>query len=117
MGRAIQFGVPFMARKIGMRKRAAAASPTNINTASISAWEDDPESGVLVTRPIPKLDKTPLAFSFSGPRPAPAVYQPSSAEFRYWTAAEALRRGADFWAPRVPGCGLPRDGPRDSRRD
>ncbi|MFZ1095151.1 MAG: hypothetical protein WAN75_39030, partial [Xanthobacteraceae bacterium] len=34
--------------------------------------------------------------------PKPAVYQSGTREFRFWTAAEALRRGADFWASRVP---------------
>jgi hypothetical protein len=34
--------------------------------------------------------------------PKPAIYQPGTREFRFWTAAEALRRGADFWAERVP---------------
>ena len=52
--------------------------------------------------PVPNLAKQPLAFSFPKPAPAPATYQPGTAQFRYWTAAEALRRGADFWAPRVP---------------
>jgi hypothetical protein len=34
--------------------------------------------------------------------PKPAIYQPGTSEFRFWTATEALRRGADFWAARVP---------------
>ena len=33
---------------------------------------------------------------------ADARRQSRNASFRYWTAAEALRRGADFWAPRIP---------------
>jgi hypothetical protein len=49
-------------------------------------------------RPVPNLAQRPLAFSFDGPTPKPAPYQQGTAEFRYWTAAEALRRGADFWA-------------------
>jgi hypothetical protein len=39
---------------------------------------------------------------FPKPAPAPDAYAPGSAKFRYWTAAEALRRGADFWAPLLP---------------
>jgi hypothetical protein len=69
----------------------------------LSVWEDDPGPAVLVQRPIPDLARRPLAFDFDVPQPAPTIYQPGSAEFRYWTAAEALRRAADFWAPRVPG--------------
>jgi hypothetical protein len=74
-------------------------------TGTVSAWEDDPEPAVLVTRPTPNLGKKPLAFAFSvtGPAPAPSMYTPGTAQFRYWTAAEALRRGADFWASVVPG--------------
>jgi hypothetical protein len=53
-------------------------------------------------RPIPDLAAKPLAFSFPKPAPKPGLYQPGTLEFRYWTAAEALRRGADFWAAQVP---------------
>lgn len=85
----------------GPRKRGkpiAAATPT------ISAWEDDPGNGVRTTRPVPDPSRRPLAFSFPKPKPAPppGTYQPGTPEFRYWTAAEALRRGADYWAVRVP---------------
>ncbi|HEX7760266.1 MAG TPA: hypothetical protein VF459_12235 [Caulobacteraceae bacterium] len=77
------------------------------NGVQISAWEDDPGNGVpgdgvRVTRPAPDVGRAPLAFSFPAPAPAAAVYQPGTPEFRYWTAAEALRRGADFWAALVP---------------
>jgi hypothetical protein len=77
------------------------ASPTATDT-TIRVWEDDPGNGVLVDRPVPNLAKKPLAFAFPTPAPKPGPYQPGTAEFRYWTAAEALRRGADFWAARVP---------------
>src|SRR5947209_18263490 len=70
--------------------------------ATISAYEDDPESGVAVTLPVPDLAKTPLAYKFRGHAPKPAPYRQGTAEFRYWNAAAALRRGADFWAARVP---------------
>src|SRR5436305_14149764 len=70
--------------------------------SNVNAWEDDPESGVEVSRPVPELSHKPLAFSFPNPIPAPESYPPGSAQFRYWTAAEALRRGADFWAPLLP---------------
>jgi len=74
------------------RRHAAGPEPT------IRAWQDDPGTGFLMDRPVPNLAQRPLAFSFDGPTPKPASYQPGTAEFRYWTAAEALRRGADFWA-------------------
>jgi hypothetical protein len=69
---------------------------------AVSAWEDDPGDGVRLTRPAPDLSKRPLAFSFPRPASPQGTYQPGTPEFRYWTAAEALRRGADYWATRVP---------------
>jgi hypothetical protein len=77
-------------------------SQTSTSAAHINVWEDDPEPAVLASRPVPNLSLKPLAFSFPTPAPAPAIYDPGTAEFRYWTAAEALRRGADFWAPLLP---------------
>jgi hypothetical protein len=77
---------------------AAAAS----SGAVVQVWEDDPEPAVLVQRPTPDLSRQPLAFAFDASAPPPDIYTPGTPEFRYWTAAEALRRGADFWA-RVTG--------------
>jgi hypothetical protein len=74
---------------------------TAASVQQISVWEDDAESAVQVSRPLPDPSKSPLAYDFSGNAPAPGG-KPGTASFRYWTAAEALRRGADFWAPRVP---------------
>jgi hypothetical protein len=85
------------AGKAAARKTRAAPTST-----TISCWEDDPATGVLVTRPVPNIAKKPLAFSFPKPGPQPGLYQPGTSQFRYWTAAEALRRGADFWAAVVP---------------
>ena len=81
-----------------VKKEAKSSMPNG----TIRVWEDDPGSGVLVERPAPNSAKRPLAYSFPGPMPKPAIYQPGTGEFRFWTAAEALRRGADFWAARVP---------------
>jgi hypothetical protein len=71
------------------------------NDAEIHAWEDDPgEPDADVTpipRPVPDLRATPLAFAFSDPAPAAEPAKPGTAALRYWTAADALRRGADFW--------------------
>jgi hypothetical protein len=89
-----------------MAKRATPRTPSSKSDAppsgTVKAWEDDPETNVLVDRPAPDLSATPLAFSFDQTAPPAAVYQPGTLEFRYWTAAEALRRGADFWAPLMP---------------
>jgi hypothetical protein len=74
-------------------------------TSSVNAWEDNPESAVQTSRPVPDLSHKPLAFSFPKPAPAPGAYDPGTKQFRYWPAAEALRRGADFWAMLLP-CNL-----------
>src|SRR5215471_11240974 len=67
--------------------------------AQVSAWQDDPLSGLnTLLRPIPDLSKAPLRYRFKGAAVKPGVYAPGTAQFRYWTAAEALRRGGDFWA-------------------
>ena len=82
------------------RSRGAASQPNAVTAAAqqVSVWEDDPEPGIQVARPLPDPSKRPLAYNFPGRAPAPGG-QPGTASFRYWTAAEALRRGADFWAP------------------
>ena len=77
------------------------ASPVVPGPGMIKVWEEDPEDGVLTTAAMPDPAKAPLAFRFPQPAPTPSD-DTSSAAFRYWTAAEALRRGADFWAPQVP---------------
>jgi len=85
------------------RSRGAASQPNAVTAAAqqVSVWEDDPEPGIQVTRPLPDPSKQPLAYRFPAKAPAPGG-QPGTAGFRYWTAAEALRRGADFWAPLLP---------------
>jgi hypothetical protein len=70
----------------------------------VHAWEDDPASGgkPIAVKP-PNAAGKPLAFQFPTPAPAPALYDVGTPRFRYWVAVEALRRGAAFWGPRVPG--------------
>lgn len=81
----------------GASNKVAAATQTN---NMIMAWQDDPDSGLAaISRPIPNLAKAPLKFRIKGAAVKPGIYQPGTAQFRYWTAAEALRRGGDFWAP------------------
>jgi len=67
---------------------------------TVSAWQDDPASGLPpLPRPVPDLAKGTLKYKFKGAAVKPGVYAVGTREFRYWTAAEALRRGGDFWAP------------------
>lgn len=93
-------------KRIGRRGSAAATKKagrrTTKNSAAtkIAAWQDDPDSGLpVLTRDVPKLSGGPLKFRIKGGNVAAGNYAPGTAEFRYWTAAEALRRGGDFWAP------------------
>src|SRR6516225_8836828 len=90
-----------MARSTRPRGAATRGNAATAGAQQVSVWEDDPEPAVQVTRPLPDPSKRPLAYSFPGRAPAPGG-QPGTPSFRYWTAAEALRRGADFWAPRIP---------------
>jgi len=84
------------------RRAIKTESKPSAPDGTIRVWEDDPGSGILVEQPAPNPAKRPLAYSFPRRIPKPAVYQPGTPEFRFWTAVEALRRGADFWAARVP---------------
>jgi hypothetical protein len=82
------------------RKQKGAASKTPAPANTVNVWLDDPESGLgLLDRPIPDLSKGPLKYKFKGAAVKPGNYQPGTPQFRYWAAAEPLRRGGDFWAP------------------
>jgi hypothetical protein len=76
-------------------------------TEQIAAWEDDPgapdESRVPISRPVPNLAAKPLPSKIGGRAPAPKTYTSGTPNFRYWTAAEALRRVGDFWGGRLAG--------------
>src|SRR5262245_9358119 len=82
-------------RKVAKGKSLAAAPAAN----GIQAWQDDP-MGLpgAINRPVPQLGQGSLKLKIKGPSVAAGVYQTGTAQFRYWTAAEAVRRGADFWA-------------------
>ncbi|HEY6425049.1 MAG TPA: hypothetical protein VIY28_17775 [Pseudonocardiaceae bacterium] len=73
---------------------------------TIRAWEDDPgappNNRTPIPRPLPEMDRKPLSVGIRGAVPAAGSDAVGSAEFRYWTAAEALRRGADLWGAVVP---------------
>jgi hypothetical protein len=69
----------------------------------VAAWEDDPLSGGRPQRrPVPDPAATPLPFRSTTKAPAAKVYSAGTPGFRYWTAAEALRRAADFWGGLLP---------------
>src|SRR5215831_13054596 len=92
--------------------RAGGAVPRRAQpTGVINAWEDDPGAGAqpsggpVIQRPVPVLRDQPLPIRIVHPASAPEAkpHPPGTAEFRYFTAAEALRRGADFWGALLPG--------------
>jgi hypothetical protein len=82
--------------------------PKSTAGATVACWEDDPgESREQPPRqPIvvaaPNLSASPLPFKIGGTAPAPQVYQPGTPSFRFFSAASALRRTADFWGAIVP---------------
>ncbi|PYN33122.1 MAG: hypothetical protein DMD98_13105 [Candidatus Rokuibacteriota bacterium] len=80
-------------------RRATTKAPR----AAVRAWEDDPKSGGKpITRTGPQLGTAPLALAITGPAVPAKLYAPGTRGFRYWTAAEALRRAADFWGALLP---------------
>lgn len=83
-------------------KAAPAKSAVKGGAAQVAGWEDDPQTAVATLRPVPKLSQAP-AFTFPSPAPKAGIYPPGTQQFRYWAAAEALRRGADFWNSVIPG--------------
>ncbi len=89
-----------MARK----KRAKKVRRSQRAAARILTWEEDPGSGVApVAAPTPDPAGKPLAYRFATPAPPADEYAVGTPAFRHWVAVEALRRGADFFARRVPG--------------
>ncbi|MGH8975826.1 MAG: hypothetical protein ACRD0C_21785, partial [Acidimicrobiia bacterium] len=73
----------------------------------IWAWEDDPGTPATMAeprqRPAPEQPGDHLPVTIRGRAPAPDLYDPGTREFRYWVAAEALRRSADLWSASAPG--------------
>jgi hypothetical protein len=71
--------------------------------ANVRVWEDDPLAGAEpVTRPQPTLPGGPRAITIDVAAPPARLYKPGTDKFRYWVAADALSRGAAFWASAVP---------------
>lgn len=74
-------------------------------TASkVRVWEDDPgaNGATPVERPAPKLPTGRMQFQLDAPAPPAQLYEPGTAEFRYWVTADALKRSASLWSPLMP---------------
>ncbi len=91
-----------VARKPSISNRAAASSTL------VAVWEDDPGDPNVppplapIQVPAPNPAATPLPYKISGTAPSASIYQPGTPEFRYWAAAAALRRTANFWSGIIP---------------
>jgi hypothetical protein len=74
-----------------------------MHNGGVNAWLDDPDNGTPIQRPAPALADGNLSYQIYGEQVPLGFYSTGTANFRYWTAVEALRRGADFWQARIPG--------------
>jgi hypothetical protein len=91
-----------MAMKTSSTKKVSPRT-SKATGSGVAAWEDDPLSGAPpITLPAPTLSSKPYPLALAGSAPVPKTYPPGTGNFRYWNAACALRRGADFWGTRVP---------------
>ena len=81
----------------GERKAAAASK----QATQVRAWLDDPGApdapNTPVEHPVPNLAAKPFPSAITGRAPAPGDYAPGTTKFRYWAAADALRRVGDQW--------------------
>jgi len=74
----------------------------------VAVWEDDPGDPKLQPPLTPITVKAsnqaaqPLPFKIKGTAPSPKIYQPGTPQFRFYAAADALRRTADFWGAILP---------------
>ena len=83
-------------------RRKSTPPVENASAATVQAWPTDPQGGLPpVQVPAPSLPGSELPTQIIDPAevPPPQVYSTGTAQFRYWTAAEALRRTAGFWSP------------------
>jgi hypothetical protein len=73
----------------------------------VLGWEDDPGVPTVpnhpVDRPVPDTKKGAFPSAIKGRAPAPGPYDASSKNFRYWVAADALRRVGDYWGQVLGG--------------
>jgi hypothetical protein len=78
----------------------------------IQIWEDDPFLEAVagadpvpaepITVDVPENTQPLLQTKILDSQPDPGIYDPSTAEFRYWNAESALARGINFWGPLLP---------------
>jgi hypothetical protein len=96
----------------GTAKIAVVKTVAPAEAERIQIYEDDPFlEAVAGSSPVPadpvRVDEssdaqTLLQTQIIGQQPDPEIYQPSTAEFRYWNADSALARAINFWGPLLP---------------
>ncbi len=94
-----------MATRISAKKKTRKGAAPTGDGSSVLAWEDDPVSTTPVepiSAPVPGLGESPYPLALAGKASAPKTWPKGTTDFRYWSAAVALRRGADYWGARVP---------------
>ena len=75
----------------------------NGKNIEIAALDGDPESGLKGgKRPAATLALGPLPMQILGDAVKPGIYNPGTPNFRYWSAADALRRAREVWKPHLP---------------
>src|SRR4029453_11602410 len=88
-------------RKRTVTRRTSTRRPARPAAApAIQGWPTDPMGGVPPLQlPVPAMPGAQLPTRIIAPARAPvAQIHPLGTEgFRYWTAAEAMRRAASFW--------------------
>ena len=81
----------------------APKAPKAGKSVPIAAWEDDPESGLKPGKRLaPTLSLGPLPLQIAGTAVKAGIYSPGTVSFRYWNAADAVRRARDLWKPHLP---------------
>lgn len=88
--------------------KSVSAAASGAAAKQVAAWEEDPGDPRATTQPAPIVvaapvqTAQPLPFKIGGTTPPPKVYQPGTPNFRFYAAAAALRRTADFWGALLP---------------
>jgi hypothetical protein len=85
--------------------KKAPKKPSPSPSLGVLAWDDDPgdpPGRTPSTRPVPKLTTAKLGVDVRGTQPPAGQFPVGTPKFRFWVAAEALRRSADFWGTVVP---------------
>lgn len=89
-------------------KPVTARKATKRPVQTVRCWQDDPGSPDRGVQPVeaavPDLARgtLPTTIVTDGPAPPAGLYEPGTAEFRHWAAAEALQRSTTLWSSLLP---------------